>query len=226
EGIEEDKILVAESGEIILEKKLRSSAEHIKPVTAIQNSAPSDIAPENPVNDSPNDKPGDYHAAAPSAPKDDHSAHKNNSASPTPPLSDTPKSRSGFEVNPDDFKKLDVPIRGPCGRCNARYVEYIERITPGRLARKNEPSRRICKKCYKNAEKKKEKSFRTLPGTLNTAGMKRIYVDVGRCCVCNTGKAVWKDPENQISICDSCYANAGGTGTGKIMDGLSEGEVQ
>ncbi|MDD1730240.1 MAG: hypothetical protein LUQ50_14375 [Methanospirillum sp.] len=214
EGIEEDKILVAESGEIILEKKIRSSAEHIKPVTAIQNSAPSDVAPENPVNDSQNEKPSDYNAAASSAPKGYRSARMDTAASPTPPLSDDPpKPRSGFEVNPDDFKNLDVPIRGPCDRCNARYVEYIERITPGRLARKNEPSRRICKKCYKNAEKKKERSFRTLPGTLNTAGMERIFVDVGRCSVCNIGKAVWKDPENQISICDSCYANAGGSGT-------------
>ncbi|NLW77191.1 MAG: hypothetical protein GXY18_12315 [Methanomicrobiales archaeon] len=48
--------------------------------------------------------------------------------------------------------------------------------------------------------------------------MKRIYVDVGQCCVCNTGKAVWKDPDNQISICDSCYSNAGGRGTVMARD--------
>jgi len=50
-------------------------------------------------------------------------------------------------------------------------LEYIERLTPGRMARKNEPSRRICKKCFKAAKNRKANSFRVLPGSLNVAGI-------------------------------------------------------
>jgi len=136
-----------------------------------------------------------------SAPNGDHAAHSQDSAIKDPPSSDAePRKREPFDVDPDDFKKLDVPLRGPCDRGNSRYVEYIERLTPGRMSRKNEPSRRICKKCFKNVKNRKARSFRVLPGSLN----------VGRCSVCNTEKAVWKDPDNQISICETCYVNAGG----------------
>ena len=169
------------------------------------------ITPSKPLQKSRSSDSDILHDAECSAPNGDHAARSQDSALKDSPSFDAePRKREPFDVDPDDFKKLDVPLRGPCDRCNSRYVEYIERLTPGRMARKNEPSRRICKKCFKAAKNRKAKSFRVLPGSLNVAGMRRIYVDVGRCAICNTEKAVWKDPENQISICETCYANAGG----------------
>jgi len=210
EAIEEDIKLVAENREIIRDEKLRSP-DHTKPVTEIQNSAPRVITPSKPLQKSRSSDSDILHDAECSAPNGDHAARSQDSALKDSPSFDAePRKREPFDVDPDDFKKLDVPLRGPCDRCNSRYVEYIERLTPGRMARKNEPSRRICKKCFKAAKNRKAKSFRVLPGSLNVAGMRRIYVDVGRCAICNTEKAVWKDPENQISICETCYANAGG----------------
>jgi hypothetical protein len=124
---------------------------------------------------------------------------------------DPPNTSQKFEVDPDDYKKLDMSLRGPCNLCGSRYVEYIEKVTEDRRKnRNNEPARRICKKCLAKAKKKKSETFRSLPGILNTAGMKRVNTDLGRCTICNSGKAVWKDSENQACICDSCYVNAGG----------------
>ena len=189
-------------------KKMWNPRNH---VTEIQNSATSVIPLSKNAQNHPTYNLTVFQDAALGAEDIDHSARTQDSAPKDPTHSGgRGEKREPFDINPDDFKKLDLPLRDPCDRCGTKYVEYIERLTPGRMARKNEPSRRICKKCFKAAKNRKAKSFRVLPGSLNVAGMRRIYVDVGRCSVCNTEKAVWKDPENRISICETCYVNAGG----------------
>jgi hypothetical protein len=115
-----------------------------------------------------------------------------------------------LEIEPKDFKKLDLPILGPCDRCLSRNVSYIEKATRTRQAREVKTAYRVCEKCY-NAEKKRiAGAVRSLPGVVNIAGMARIYSDVGKCHICNTLKATWRDPVQHLIICDSCYTNAGG----------------
>ncbi|PWR73946.1 hypothetical protein [Methanospirillum lacunae] len=111
-----------------------------------------------------------------------------------------------------NLKILDLAIRGPCDLCGSRYVEYIEKVTEDRRKNRNNlPARRICKKCLGKAKKKKSETFRSLPGVLNIAGMKRVYTDLGRCKICHSGKATWRDSDNQTCVCDSCYVNSGVT---------------
>jgi hypothetical protein len=130
-----------------------------------------------------------------------------------PPLNEpgaSSEKRESFVVKSDDFKKLDVSARGPCDRCGSRYVDYTEKLTKDRIARKNEPSRRICKKCYTTAKRREAETFRSLPGALNISGMARTYTDFGNCEICNKQKATWRDPVNHTHICDTCFVNAGG----------------
>jgi hypothetical protein len=81
-------------------------------------------------------------------------------------------------------------------------VNYQERMTRERMKEPPRFNRKICKKCFEAAK-------RALPGVMNTVGMVRLYKDLGRCQVCNGGKAVWTDPENHVHICESCYRNQG-----------------
>ena len=121
------------------------------------------------------------------------------------------RGKDPFIVHPEEFKRLDIPLRGPCDRCNSRYVEYIEKVTKERTAsRKNQPARRICTRCYEHAKRRESESIRTLPGVLHVAGMRPVFTDLGRCMICQLGRATWHDPENHVHICDSCYLTAGG----------------
>ena len=43
-------------------------------------------------------------------------------------------------------------------------------------------------------------------GVLDPRAFERARVDLGRCDVCNTGKAVYHSPEAQTHICEGCYA--------------------
>ena len=46
---------------------------------------------------------------------------------------------------------------------------------------------------------------RPLPGVLDHRTFERIGVDVGRCSICNAGKAVYRSREAQATICEGCY---------------------
>jgi hypothetical protein len=122
-----------------------------------------------------------------------------------------PRKKEIFEVYVEDFKKLNISERGPCDRCGSRYVDFIEKVTKDRQAREDKTARRVCKKCYALARRKKAESFRTLPGSLNVAGMIRTNTDFGRCIICDSQKATWRDPQDHMHICDSCFLNAGGS---------------
>jgi len=202
-------------------KNVQVQEQNVTP--ALPVSADTISEPVKPLENSQNDKPGKNPLCGNAAEKDQVSAdrisdpvkpsnnslNKNSNNNPLPQID--PQQQPRFEVEPDDYKKLDPAIRGPCDLCGSRVVDYIEKVTEDRRKNRNNlPARRICKKCLEKARKKKSQSFRSLPGALNVAGMSRVYVDLGRCMICNSAKATWKDPDNQSCICDSCYANAGG----------------
>ncbi len=45
-----------------------------------------------------------------------------------------------------------------------------------------------------------------LPGLLDHRTFERVRVDLGRCTVCDAGKAVYHSREARASICQGCYA--------------------
>ncbi len=123
---------------------------------------------------------------------------------PTPAL--TPK-----EIRAGDYTDIVGGFgSGPCDCCGYKWVSYQERMTPERMKQPARFNQKICKKCFEAAKRAETAPVRALPGVLNTAGMVRLYKDLGRCQVCNGGKAVWTDPENHVHICESCYRNHGG----------------
>ena len=105
-----------------------------------------------------------------------------------------------------DFKPLDCSEqRTKCAACGRRGAEYIEKVTPARNARKDKMAIRICKKCYEMARRKEQTKAPPLPGTIVIGRMVRISKDIGRCSVCNLGKAVFIDKEAGVHLCQDCY---------------------
>jgi len=47
---------------------------------------------------------------------------------------------------------------------------------------------------------------RPLSGVLDPRTFARVRVDLGRCEICDTGKAVYRSREAQTHICEGCYA--------------------
>ncbi len=45
-----------------------------------------------------------------------------------------------------------------------------------------------------------------LPGVLDYREFERARVDLGRCDICDSGKAVYRSREAQVGICEGCYA--------------------
>jgi len=45
-----------------------------------------------------------------------------------------------------------------------------------------------------------------LPGVLDHRAFERVSVDIGRCRICDTGKAVYRSRSDQTCICEGCYA--------------------
>ena len=105
-----------------------------------------------------------------------------------------------------DYKLLDHPdYRARCPACGQKGSDYIEKLTPERKARADQTALRICKVCYKTALKREQGERPPLPGILAIGRMVRISKDIGRCSVCNRGKAVYHDPEAGTRVCQQCY---------------------
>jgi hypothetical protein len=123
-----------------------------------------------------------------------------------------------LQITSRDYKLLDHPeYRTLCSACGHKGTEYIEKLTPERKARVDKTARRICKVCYKIARKREQDEGPPLPGMLVIGRMVRITKDIGRCSVCNLGKAVFLDREAGSSICQQCYdreARAAGSARG------------
>ena len=114
-------------------------------------------------------------------------------------------------ISPGDIRTADyIGIErgfgtGPCDCCGYKWVAYQKRMTRERMHQPHRPNRKICRKCYNQAKAGEEDEIYTLPGILNIARMEPLFTDLGRCQVCNIGKAVWTDPEDHVQICESCY---------------------
>jgi len=117
----------------------------------------------------------------------------------SPVRSDTPLS-----IDPDDYSPINGVWSGPCAVCGQKRVHYTEKFSK-RMKEENRFSYRICQTCYDMAVVKKSDTFRALPGLLNVRSMVRAHTDIGRCDVCNTGAAVWTDPDTKQKICQVCY---------------------
>jgi hypothetical protein len=115
------------------------------------------------------------------------------------------------EIRAPDFIEIERGYgAGPCDCCGYKWVSYQERMTRDRMHHAPRPNRKICRRCFEQANQAETDEIYALPGILNIARMERIYKDLGRCQICNRGKAVWSDPEDHVHICESCYhRNAG-----------------
>ncbi|MDD1723499.1 MAG: hypothetical protein LUQ07_00050 [Methanospirillum sp.] len=111
-----------------------------------------------------------------------------------------------MSIRSADYTPIDRGFdSGPCACCGTKWVNYQERMTHARLAGPPRSNLKICSKCYEAAKRAEAASFRMLPGMVNPALMTRISADLGKCRLCNTQRAVWKDPGSGIAICETCY---------------------
>jgi hypothetical protein len=115
-------------------------------------------------------------------------------------------------IRATDYKKLEFPeSRTICYSCGRRSAWYVEKLTPGRKARKNDQqdARRICKACFNAAVQRKRTESPPLPGTIPLASLHRITNSIGRCSVCNLAPAVYLDRETDVRLCEACYTREG-----------------
>jgi len=89
--------------------------------------------------------------------------------------------------------------------CGRRSAEYIEKVTPTRNVRTDKMAIRICRKCYERATRKEQTRAPPLPGIIVISRMVRISKDIGRCSVCDMGKAIFLDTKAQLHLCQQCY---------------------
>nr|WP_218133266.1 hypothetical protein [Methanofollis tationis] len=63
------------------------------------------------------------------------------------------------------------------------------------------------RKVSKGGEKVKLRSgVLPLPGVLDHTEFARVKTDLGRCCVCNEGRAVYRSGDGRVLLCERCYA--------------------
>jgi hypothetical protein len=105
-----------------------------------------------------------------------------------------------------DFKPIGYHENNlTCATCGRKGVDYLEKVTPARKSRKDKLAVRICKKCFDSAKRKEQTKGPPLPGIIVLSRMVRISKDIGRCSVCDTGKAVYLDREAGTRLCQQCY---------------------
>ena len=101
---------------------------------------------------------------------------------------------SAANINPRDYIALPVERDEPCHICGRRPTSSIKRGS----------GLYLCYDCLKAA--KRPAKVRPLPGALDHRTFARTKVELGRCDVCGTGKAVYRSREAQAKVCDGCYA--------------------
>ncbi|MDX8551714.1 hypothetical protein KHC33_10855 [Methanospirillum sp. J.3.6.1-F.2.7.3] len=107
-------------------------------------------------------------------------------------------------IDPDDYGPINGVWSGPCAVCGGKWVHYTEKFSPHMKA-EGRFSHKICQKCYDRARLRKSGTYTALPGLLNINHMIMANKDLGRCDVCNTGAAIWIDPDTKQKICQVCY---------------------
>ncbi|MCX6700969.1 MAG: hypothetical protein NTV68_13805 [Methanomicrobiales archaeon] len=117
-----------------------------------------------------------------------------------PMLQDTAK------ISSPDFKPIGYhETHTTCAACGRKGTDYIEKATPARESRKDKLAVRICKKCFEMSQRKEQTRAPPLPGIIVLSRMVRISKDIGRCTVCNLGKAMFIDKEATVHLCQQCY---------------------
>lgn len=106
-----------------------------------------------------------------------------------------------------DFKKLDVIRKGRCDACGMKkYLTHIEKLTERRKKiPPTEPAYLICRECYEEAVQRDRASAPPLPGLIDVDRLERVSVEIGKCSVCGLGKAVWRDKESGVNLCEGCW---------------------
>jgi len=118
----------------------------------------------------------------------------------------TPLLKDNTGISFQDFKPIgSLETHTTCAACGRRGTNYIEKVTPARNSRKDKLAVRICKKCFEIAARKEQTKGPPLPGIIVLSRMVRISKDIGRCSVCDTGKAVYLDREAGTRLCQQCY---------------------
>ena len=97
-------------------------------------------------------------------------------------------------VNPADYIPLPVEKDEPCHVCGRRPTSSIKRGG----------GKYLCYDCLKKA--RRPAKVQPLPGVLDHRTFSRTKVELGRCDVCGTGKAVYRSREAQAKVCEGCYA--------------------
>lgn len=108
----------------------------------------------------------------------------------------------GAAFHPNDFHGLSGVKRGPCEICGHPWVNYSTR-SGDRSGDGGEIC--ICRRCYSRVVAKETLSVTTLPGVVRPDRMVQTGRELGRCHICNIGKAVWSDEEDGVHICQICY---------------------
>jgi len=64
-----------------------------------------------------------------------------------------------------------------------------------------------CNIAYNKSDRRTGKVLvQPLPGVLDHRTFERVSVDLGRCTICNTGKAVYRSRSDRTNVCEGCYA--------------------
>jgi hypothetical protein len=98
-------------------------------------------------------------------------------------------------INPADYIPLPVAKDEPCHICGRRPSSSVKRGGGGKY---------LCYDCLKKA--RRPAKAQPLPGGLDHRAFTRTKVELGRCDVCGTGKAVYRSREARTKVCDQCYA--------------------
>ncbi|MEI6294323.1 MAG: hypothetical protein WCP36_11605 [Methanomicrobiales archaeon] len=105
-----------------------------------------------------------------------------------------------------DYKALDhAEYRAHCHVCGKKGVDYIEKLTPERKARKDKNAHRICKACYQASVRLEQSAIPILPGAIVASRMVPTTKKLGRCSLCNLEPVKWIDPGSPIHLCDFCH---------------------
>ena len=114
-----------------------------------------------------------------------------------------------LQQNTHPHSALSLPASGCAGGCDIRDAENDPMISPLRGDNPNRPPSThplnfsTFRKLLKTAERK---GPTTLPGVLDHREFTRTKTDLGRCSVCDEGRAVFRSRDGRALLCEGCYA--------------------
>ena len=148
---------------------------------------------------------------------------QNSGSGPQQMLKDrTPLLKDNTGISFHDFKPIGyLETHTTCAACSRKGTDYIEKVTTARKSRKDKLAVRICKKCFEFATREEQTRAPPLPGIIVLSRIVKISKDIGRCSVCNIGKAVYLDQEAGTRLCQQCYDREART-PGPVKGGVGQ----